>query len=241
MAIVLPQGRFNNVSDAGLRWWLTHPGKGNCRILAVVGLHGNTFKPHTGTKTSVLLVQKWNDDPAAGPLCPYREDYPIFFAINQTPVKDNSGEYIFVKGPDGKPLLDLYGHQIVDHDLYRLQSVLAQQLENRRQRHHDDPAACAAYQEQYEALLPLLPDRPTIAEAFIAFAKKEDLSFFAEQSDPTSQTAFEAENAYTAHFSEASQADRLNAEYFQPKYEDVVKALQALSPKDIVPLEILFL
>ena len=27
------------------------------RIIAVVGLHGNTFKPHTGTKTSVLFLQ----------------------------------------------------------------------------------------------------------------------------------------------------------------------------------------
>ena len=36
-----------------------------CRILAVVGLHPNTFKPHTGTKTSVLFVQTWNEDPAA--------------------------------------------------------------------------------------------------------------------------------------------------------------------------------
>ena len=29
------------------------------RLLAVVGLHPNTFKPHTGTKTSVLFVQKY--------------------------------------------------------------------------------------------------------------------------------------------------------------------------------------
>ncbi|MBQ6296452.1 MAG: type I restriction enzyme HsdR N-terminal domain-containing protein [Selenomonadaceae bacterium] len=29
------------------------------RILAVVGLHGNVFKSHTRTKTSVLFVQKW--------------------------------------------------------------------------------------------------------------------------------------------------------------------------------------
>lgn len=31
--------------------------------------HPNTFKPHTGMKTSVLFMQKWNDDPGAGPLC----------------------------------------------------------------------------------------------------------------------------------------------------------------------------
>ena len=54
MAIVLPQGRFNNTSDKHIRNFITQHG----RILAVVGLHGNSFKPHTGTKTSVLFVQK---------------------------------------------------------------------------------------------------------------------------------------------------------------------------------------
>ncbi|MDJ0583365.1 N-6 DNA methylase [Crocosphaera sp.] len=52
MAIVLPQGRFNNSSDKNIREFIAE----RCRILAVVGLHGNTFKPHTGTKTSVLLL-----------------------------------------------------------------------------------------------------------------------------------------------------------------------------------------
>ena len=45
-AIVLPQGRFNNSGDASLRRWIAE----RARLLAVVGLHGNTFKPHTGTK-----------------------------------------------------------------------------------------------------------------------------------------------------------------------------------------------
>lgn len=54
MAIVLPQGRFNNTSDQRIRKFIAQHG----RILAVVGLHGNSFKPHTGTKTSVLFVQK---------------------------------------------------------------------------------------------------------------------------------------------------------------------------------------
>lgn len=43
MAVVLPQGRFNNASDKALREYLADHG----RILAVVGLHGNVFKPHT--------------------------------------------------------------------------------------------------------------------------------------------------------------------------------------------------
>jgi type I restriction enzyme M protein len=54
-AIVLPQGIFNNSSLAYIREWILR----KARLLAVVGLHQNTFKPHTGTKTSVLFVQKY--------------------------------------------------------------------------------------------------------------------------------------------------------------------------------------
>lgn len=114
MAIVLPQGRFNNSSDKYIREYIT----GQCRILSVVGLHGNVFKPHTGTKTSVLLVQKWNDDPKKGALCPHQDDYPIFFATMREPSKDNSGDKIYRTGTDGEPLLDTHGHMIVKHDLF---------------------------------------------------------------------------------------------------------------------------
>lgn len=91
MAIVLPQGRFNNSSDQYIREYIAE----RCRILAVVGLHGNVFKPHTGTKTSVLLVQKWDDE-----LCPRQEDYNIFFATMQEPSKDNSGDKIYARKRD---------------------------------------------------------------------------------------------------------------------------------------------
>ncbi|OWK97380.1 SAM-dependent methyltransferase [Kaistella haifensis DSM 19056] len=162
MAIVLPQGRFNNSSDKQIREYIAE----HCRILGVVGLHGNVFKPHTGTKTSVLLVQKWDDK-----LCPKVEDYPIFFATMQEPSKDNSGEKIYVKKKDypksakktknedledvavdvydEEPmdleefLLDTHGHLIVKHDLFN-----------------------------HEGLT-----KDGIAEAFIEFAKKEKLSF----------------------------------------------------------------
>lgn len=135
MAIVLPQGRFNNSSDKYIRDYIAE----HCRILAVVGLHGNVFKPHTGTKTSVLFVQKWDDE-----LCPRKDDYPIFFATMQEPGKDNSGDKIYVKDKDGKPILDSHGHLVVKQDLYN----------------HDGITGDG------------------IAEAFIEFAKKENLSFF---------------------------------------------------------------
>ena len=168
MAIVLPQGRFNNSSDKYIREYIAE----HCRLLAVVGLHGNVFKPHTGTKTSVLLVQKWDKE-----LCPKQVDYPIFFATMQEPSKDNSGDKIYIRKKDNpnykvKPdipeaeqaklvlndphvhyvntvkeldefLLDSHDHLIVKHDLFN----------------HDG----------------LTQDG--IAEAFLEFAKKEKLSF----------------------------------------------------------------
>ena len=91
MAIVLPQGVFNNTNMEWIREWFFE----KARILAVVGLEGNTFKlpapaKGTGTKTSVLFLQKWKEDEQ--PL----EDYPIFMAVSKKSGKDNSGEYIYV-------------------------------------------------------------------------------------------------------------------------------------------------
>lgn len=61
MAIVLPQGRLNNTNDLYIRNFVFD----KACVLAVVGLHGNTFKPHTGTKTSVLFLQKYKDEELA--------------------------------------------------------------------------------------------------------------------------------------------------------------------------------
>lgn len=54
-AIVLPQGKFNNASLAFIRNYILS----KARLLAVVGLHQNSFKPHTGVKTSVIILQKY--------------------------------------------------------------------------------------------------------------------------------------------------------------------------------------
>jgi type I restriction enzyme M protein len=114
MAIVLPQSRFNNRSNKYIRKFIMD----RCRVLGVVGLHPNSFKPHTGTRTSVIIVQKWNDDEAAGVICKRIDDYNIFFATQQLPSKDNSGEKIYRKQASGQFARDEHGHFIVEHDLF---------------------------------------------------------------------------------------------------------------------------
>ena len=122
MAVVLPQGRFNNASDKRVREYIAE----RCRILAVVGLHLNTFKPHTGTKTSVLFVQKWNDDTSNPQYhCPKVADYPIFFATQQKAAKDNSGDKLIATDADGKLLRDSHGHWVIQHDLFNHDGLTA--------------------------------------------------------------------------------------------------------------------
>ncbi|MBD2442434.1 N-6 DNA methylase [Dolichospermum sp. FACHB-1091] len=197
MAIVLPQGRFNNSSDKNIRDFIAE----RCRILAVVGLHGNTFKPHTGTKTSVLLVQKWNDDPNVGALCPRQDDYNIFFATMQKSGKDNSGEKIYVKNSDGSGefLLDDHGHLIIDHDLFN----------------HEGKT------------------QDGIAEAFIEFAKKENLSFFklspsvAPFNAVKYQKLMDGLEAVSLKFSELENLITIGAEFYQKQYVDAVHTIRS--------------
>lgn len=76
LAMVLRHNRFDHPDYQEFRDFLVT----QARILAVVGLDDYTFRPGHIRKCSVLFLQKWNDDPAAGPLCPHAADYPVFFA-----------------------------------------------------------------------------------------------------------------------------------------------------------------
>ncbi len=107
LAIVLPQGILNNTNAEYIREYLFD----KARIIAVVGLHQNTFKPHAGVKTSVLFLQKWDKDEK--PL----KDYSIFMAVSKKPGKDNSGDYVYKKDAAGGFVHDGKGRKVLDHDL----------------------------------------------------------------------------------------------------------------------------
>lgn len=116
LAIVLPQGIFNNTNDRYIREFIMK----RARILAVIGLHGNSFKPHTGTKTSLLFLRKWKDEELDQGGNPKIGDYPIFFAVSKISFKDNSGNYIFVKDENGNIVFDEEGNPIYQTDLFEI-------------------------------------------------------------------------------------------------------------------------
>ena len=105
MAIVLPNGDFENPSLEYLRYYI----KLKTKVLAIVNLPQETFIPYgTGVKTSLLFLEK--DTPNTN------KQYPVFFGRvtrlgyqgnkNGTPLyqKDKYGQTI--KDTEGNPLLD---------------------------------------------------------------------------------------------------------------------------------------
>lgn len=113
MAMLLPQSFFNTTAEKFVRDFIV----AEARILAVVGLHANTFRPDVSIKTSVLFLQKWNDNPETGPLCPRVDDYPTFLATSEQSGKDNAGNYIYLANHNGSP--------IVEHDLHNHEGELS--------------------------------------------------------------------------------------------------------------------
>ena len=106
MVIVLPRQNLSGaeVASVELRKWLLK----RLKILAVVDLPRETFQPHTGTKTSLVFLQKVNKLPS---------DYPIFMAVSEAVGHDRRGNPLYRKDSNGKYVEDSDGRLIVWNDL----------------------------------------------------------------------------------------------------------------------------
>jgi N-6 DNA Methylase len=207
MAIVLPQGRFNNIGDERLHRYIME----QCRVLAVVGLHPNSFKPHTNTKTSVLFVQKWNDDASVGALCPRVEDYDVFLASQHIESVNNSGEKVYVKTSDGAFARDSHGHFIVSHDLFN----------------HDGKTqngVAEAYLDFFRNNL-----RRTMSEQIVKKVESKNGLDRASIADAIINGKWRTSEAlwYFATASEIKTAGRMDAQFFHPKFREIQARLEA--------------
>jgi hypothetical protein len=112
-------------------------------------------------------------------LCKILADYPIFFATSQAGGKDTSGEYVYLADDKGNRLYDLYGHPMVDHDLFNLRRYLADQAEQLLNA-TTDKAKKDMLGAKHKDKLKFVPDRPGIAEAFREWGRKQGFAFCAE-------------------------------------------------------------
>lgn len=84
MAMVLPDGIFGNDGLGYLRQYIIR----NARVLAVIDVPKETFMPHTSTKTSVIIVQKYKNENDK------LKKYPVFMAVCQSCGHDRRGNII---------------------------------------------------------------------------------------------------------------------------------------------------
>ena len=99
LAIVLPDSILSNPGLTWLRRWILE----KARIVASIDLPAVTFEPHTGTQTSVLLLQKKTEndiliEKSTGKMI----DYEVFMSTPEAIGKDRRGNTLYVRTPEGQ-------------------------------------------------------------------------------------------------------------------------------------------
>jgi type I restriction enzyme M protein len=108
LAIVLPDSILTNPGLTWLREWILM----NAYVLASIDLPVETFEPHVGTKTSVLVLRKKTEEQKK-----LKEDYEIFMAIPEKIGHDRRGNPIYKLTSEGKIELNEKGQPIIEDHL----------------------------------------------------------------------------------------------------------------------------
>ena len=102
MGIVLPDSILGSPGLGYIRTWIIQHHK----ILASIDLHADTFQPHNGTQTSVLILQKKSQAEINAELISRKiADYDIFMAIVDKVGHDKRGNLTFKRDIDGNEIL----------------------------------------------------------------------------------------------------------------------------------------
>jgi len=113
MGIVLPDSILGSPGLGYIRAWIIK----NLKIIASLDLHADTFQPHNGTQTSVLILQKKTPEQIdfetrMGQI----EDYEIFMAQVEKIGHDKRGNSVFKRDDDGNEILNDKGEKIIDDE-----------------------------------------------------------------------------------------------------------------------------
>ena len=109
MAIVLPDGLLQNVSNSHIRFWI----RSQAKVLGVVSIPQEAFIPYgTGIKTSLLLLQKLPADTKK-----------VFMAQIQKIGYDVKGQPIYKRDDNGRFLKTSSGMYVVDDNIDEIVSA----------------------------------------------------------------------------------------------------------------------
>ena len=105
LGIVLPDSILSNPGLKWIREWILK----KTYIIASIDLPVETFEPHTGTQTIILILKKKTKEQEK-----MKEDYSIFMAIPEKVGHDRRGNPLYKMTPEGEIELDSKGNMLVD-------------------------------------------------------------------------------------------------------------------------------
>lgn len=108
LGIVLPDSILSNPGLSWIREWILK----KAYIIASIDLPVETFEPHTGTQTSILILKKKTTGQQK-----LEDDYDVFMAIPEKVGHDRRGNPIFKTTPEGEVEVNIEGQPIIDDDL----------------------------------------------------------------------------------------------------------------------------
>ena len=124
IGIILPDSILGSPGLGYIRTWIIK----NHKILASLDLHADTFQPHNGTQTSVLILQKKTPDEI-------ETDYDIFMARVDKVGHDKRGNVTTKRDLEGNEILDENKEPIVDDETA---AVAQTYLGFKKKIHYDD-------------------------------------------------------------------------------------------------------
>lgn len=108
LGIVLPDSILSNPGLTWIREWILR----KTYVIASIDLPVETFEPHTGTQTSILILRKKTAEQEK-----LQQDYEIFMAIPERVGHDRRGNPVFKVTLEGEIELDEKGDKVIDDNL----------------------------------------------------------------------------------------------------------------------------
>lgn len=108
LGMVVPDNILSNPGLVWLREWILK----KAYVIASIDLPVETFQPHVGVQTSILILKKKTAEQEK-----YNEKYEIFMAIPKKIGHDRRGNPIYKTDPEGKVEIDDNNQPIIDDQL----------------------------------------------------------------------------------------------------------------------------
>jgi type I restriction enzyme M protein len=130
-AIVLPDGILGSPGLGYVREWILR----NCRVLASIDLHPDTFQPFVSIQTSLLVLERKSEEQirletATGQM----NDYEVFLAVANHVGHDKRGNVTYVRDRRGNEIVEEFAEQVKEYEngipVYRNQTVRRKVLDD---------------------------------------------------------------------------------------------------------------